>query len=81
MALRGAACQIREFPIDQVPVPLRPRVEISHSRGSDHLINLFRAQNAALARRHHLHDVGPQAAYCLRQLQISTRRALRTTPR
>ena len=58
MTLRGAACQIRQFPIDQVLVPLRHRVKISHSRGGDHLINLFRAQNTSLARRHHLHDVG-----------------------
>ena len=79
VALCGIASQIRQFPVDEVPVPLRPRVETSHSRGGDHLINLLGGQDAPLARRHHLHDVGAQTAYCLRQLRTSTRRALRTT--
>ena len=76
MSLRGVACQIREFRIDQVPVPLRVGVETGHPQGSHRRVNFLGAQNAALARRHHLHDVGPQATCCLRQLHTSFWRTL-----
>ena len=71
VTLRGAACQVRQLPVDQVPIPLHVGAETSHSRGSDHLINLFGGQDTSLARRHHLHDVGAQTACCLRQLHTS----------
>jgi hypothetical protein len=71
VTLRGAACQVRQLPVDQVPIPLHVGAETSHSRGSDHLINLFGGYDTSLARRHHLHDVGAQTACCLRQLHTS----------
>ena len=66
MTLRGAACQIREFPIDQVPVPLRTGVETIYPQAGDQPVNLFGGQDALLARRHHPHDVWTQTGCCFR---------------
>ena len=71
MALGGIAREVAEFSVDQVAVPLRVGVETSYAQVGHQPVNFLGGQDASLARRHHLHNVGPQTGCCLRQPHIS----------
>ena len=71
MTLGGAARQILQLPIDQVPVPLRLRIETGHSQLGHQLVDFLGPEDPPLILSHHLHYMGPQTGRCFRQPQTS----------